>query len=430
MVLESEFTPSWFQILALVLFISALIHTFSCSWIHKIALARPQGSFPRLIFTLLSEIELVFAFWALLLLSMIQISRGFQDTLHFIRALSFTEPFFVFVIMVIAATKPVLDFAKFVTHFLTKMIPFKSSAKMYFIILGVMPLLGSLITEPACMTVCALLLSDHFLSKNVSTRFKYLSLGILFVNVSIGGTLTHYAAPPVLMVAHTWDWDTEFMFSHFGYKAMIACFLNAQLGSLVLKNELKSLTVNTSLKLHSPLIMILVHLMILTLTVFTLHEPVTFGLIFLCFLGWINFTKKFQTPLKLKKSILVAVFLAGVMIVGKPQDWWLTPIIAKLSPLLLNLSVTGLTAITDNAALTYLGTLIPTLSPDHQIALMSGAVTGGGLTLIANAPNPAGAQISHSHFKDGIISPALLFVAALSPTLIAWICLWGLPTIR
>ena len=57
------------------------------------------------------------------------------------------------------------------------------------------------------MTICALLLARQFYDLKPSTRLKYATLGLLFVNVSIGGTLTHFAAPPVLMVARPWDWD-------------------------------------------------------------------------------------------------------------------------------------------------------------------------------------------------------------------------------
>ena len=42
------------------------------------------------------------------------------------------------------------------------------------------------------------------------------------MNISIGGTLTHFAAPPVLMVARPWEWDTVFMFGHFGWRAALA----------------------------------------------------------------------------------------------------------------------------------------------------------------------------------------------------------------
>ena len=69
-------------------------------------------------------------------------------------------------------------------------------------------MLGSFITEPAAMTICALLLARQFYDLEPSPRLRIATIGLLFVNVSIGGTLTHFAAPPVLMVARAWGWNT------------------------------------------------------------------------------------------------------------------------------------------------------------------------------------------------------------------------------
>jgi len=84
----------------------------------------------------------------------------------------------------------------------------------------------------------------------------------------------------------------------------------------------------------------------------------------------------------------------------------------------------ALTAVTDNAALTYLGSLVEGLSPAFKYALVAGAVTGGGLTVIANAPNPAGFSILRGNFPDGAISPLWLLIAAVPPTLVALVAFW------
>ncbi|MNE51832.1 hypothetical protein D3C80_1464790 [compost metagenome] len=80
---------------------------------------------------------------------------------------------------------------------------------------------------------------------------------------------------------------------------------------------------------------------------------------------------------------------------------------------------TALTAITDNAALTYLGSLVEGLSDEFKVALVAGAVTGGGLTVIANAPNPAGVSILRGKFEGSTINALGLLIAALPPTLVA-----------
>jgi Na+/H+ antiporter NhaD/arsenite permease-like protein len=78
-----------------------------------------------------------------------------------------------------------------------------------------------------------------------------------------------------------------------------------------------------------------------------------------------------------------------------------------------------LTAVTDNAALTYLGSLISGLSEHDRYMLMAGAVTGGGLTVIANAPNPAGVALLRRGFNDESIGAAGMFLGALAPTAVA-----------
>jgi len=115
----------------------------------------------------------------------------------------------------------------------------------------------------------------------------------------------------------------------------------------------------------------------------------------------------------------VSFFLAGLVVLGGLQQWWLEPLLMSLSSDAVFWGATALKAITDNAALTYLGSLVPGLSDDFKVALVAGAVTGGGLTLIANAPNPAGAAILKHHFEDNTISPVKLLLAALPPTLVA-----------
>jgi Na+/H+ antiporter NhaD/arsenite permease-like protein len=108
------------------------------------------------------------------------------------------------------------------------------------------------------------------------------------------------------------------------------------------------------------------------------------------------------------------------------QAYWLKPLIESLSGNALFFGATGLTAITDNAALTYLGSLVDGISDELKYALVAGAVAGGGLTVIANAPNPAGIGILQGAkvFKDEGISPLGLFLGALLPTVIAIIFFW------
>jgi hypothetical protein len=54
----------------------------------------------------------------------------------------------------------------------------------------------------------------------------------------------------------------------------------------------------------------------------------------------------------------------------------------------------------------------------RELAVLAGAVAGGGLTVIANAPNPAGQSILVSRFGDEGISAVKLFLWAILPTVI------------
>ena len=66
-----------------------------------------------------------------------------------------------------------------------------------------------------------------------------------------------------------------------------------------------------------------------------------------------------------------------------------------------------------------LASLIVGISDEAKYSLVAGAVAGGGLTVIANAPNPAGVAILRPKFEDGAIHPLGLLVAALPPTAVA-----------
>jgi hypothetical protein len=285
----------------------------------------------------------------------------------------------------------------------------------------VLPLLGSLVTEPAAMTIAALLLAPRVFRPGVPEPLKYFALGVLFVNVSIGGTLTSYAAPPVLMVASTWNWDSGFMAATFGWKAALAVLLNASLACVLLRKALASAPAPASGDdaLPVPVTVRLVHLGFLAAVVLTAHDRVVFFGLFLFFLGFTTAYGRFQRPLLIKEALLVAFFLAGLVVLGGMQQWWLQPLVSGMEAQALFWGALGLTAVTDNAALTYLGSLIEGLPDASKYALMAGAVAGGGLTVIANAPNPAGVALLRGGFADGTIGAGGLLLGALVPTAVA-----------
>ncbi len=417
-----------FELLATALFGLAVLHTFSIKKFQHLASQHPEGSLLENLFHLLGEVEIVFGLWAGVLVVAFALMGGGNLAVEFIEKQNFTEPAFVFVIMAMAATRPLIQLASRLVRFAAGLFPLKGSMAQFHIALVAGPLLGSFITEPAAMTVTALILKKQFFDRDVSERFKYLALAVLFVNVSIGGVLTHFAAPPVLMVAAKWSWDTPFMLSHFGWKAALAVYVNASLAALVLKEELYRLAPlpRDPAEPFIPSWVVAIHLIFLALVVATAHHPVFFLGLFLFFVGFTEITQEFQDELKVKDGLLVGFFLGGLVVLGSLQSWWLQPLVASLSELPLFLGAAGLTAVMDNAALTFLGTQVPTLTDSMKYALVAGAVAGGGLTVIANAPNPAGFAMLKDSFGPEGISPLRLLTSALIPTSIAMAAFWFL----
>ena len=373
------------------------------------------------------ETEVVFGLWALVLLVAMTLYSGWAATKHYFNdSVSYTEPVFVVVIMAMAATRPVVALAESAVRQIARL-GGGSAGAWWMSILIVGPVLGSFITEPAAMTICALLLGRQFFSRGPSTRLKYATLGLLFVNVSIGGTLTSFAAPPVLIVARAWSWDSAYMFWHFGDRAVLAVLINVATYFLFFRRELATLGApqNAGLEggqatpeIRTPVWVTVGHLLFMAFAVFTSHEPALFVGAFLFFLGFTKATSAYQDNIDLRSPLLVGFFLAGLVIHGGLQGWWISPIISRLTETPLFLSATLLTAFNDNALITYLATLAPSLSESLRIAVVGGAVVGGGLTVIANAPNPAGQALLGRYFDRGI-SPLGLMAAAIVPTIIA-----------
>ena len=410
--------PTTVQIVAAIIFAVAVLHTFSGKFFEGLAHRHPAHAG---IFHLLGEVEAVFGFWALVLIAFMAVAVGPQQSLEYLNSRNFTEPLFVFVIMVIAASRPILKVSLGCVDVVAKMLPMHRQVSTFFVALSLLPLLGSFITEPAAMTLAALLLRERFYNPGLSNRLKYLTLGVLFVNVSIGGTLTPYAAPPVLMVAATWNWDLMFMITNLGWRSAVAVIINALALTLIFRSELSRIPLieKRDDENRIPVALVVTHILFLVGVVLAAHHAVVFMGLFLFFLGIVTAYNRWQDRLILREGMMVGFFLAGLVVLGGQQHWWLQPALSAMSPTAVYYGATALTAITDNAALTYLGSLVEGLTDEFKLSLVTGAVTGGGLTVIANAPNPAGYSILKSRFDEEEISAGGLFAAAFVPTLVA-----------
>ncbi len=423
-----------FNLVATIIFLLAIIHTFLAARISNLAKYYDKiyknGSYRAEILHVLGEVEAIFALWLFPLIIAITFFFGWKEVGAYLNKVNYTEAIFVVVIMAISATKPIIHLAEIALKFLARLGKCSPGA-WWFSILTVGPLLGSFITEPAAMTISAMLLAQQFYDLKPSSKLAYATLGLLFVNVSVGGTLTHFAAPPVLMVANTWGWDISFMIVNFGWKVIIAILISNLLYFYCFRKEFKEMKktadlqkkesghVKNAAQKHIPVAISLLHIFFLAWTVVNIHSiPLVFGG-FMVFLACTQVTKNHQYQFAIRAPLLVGLFLAGLVTHGTLQQWWIEPILGRLTEVPLFIGATILTAFNDNAAITFLASLVPAFANNIalQKAVVYGAVAGGGLTVIANAPNPAGQSLLSRFFAEGV-SPTNLLLAALVPTVI------------
>jgi hypothetical protein len=547
-ILKNRVQQEPFNLIATLIFFLAIVHMFltgrlmvvAHKWEHEHIKKVKNGianhdsvHHGAKLFHFLGQIEAVFGIWAIGLCMAIV---GFYDWKTMVNYISYkvnyAEPLFVVVIMILAATRPILKLSESVIRKIAKLLGDTLTA-MWLTTLTIGPLLGSFITEPAAMTISALVLARMLYELEPSQRFKYATLGLLFVNISVGGTLTHFAAPPVLMVASPWKLTTVHMLTNFGWKAVFGILLSNAVYFLAFRKEMARLEekytlarlkddiqekylkrrdiedrfqelvatvdneqgtlvaveqqiqeaadevrqrlekrlipelvgrgINEELIRQAfaqgfkeirmrairrglpallpenqrglftdpewdnrddpvPIWVTMVHVFFMVWTVLNAHHPKLFILGMLLFLGFAQVTKAFQNRIDLNPPLLVGFFLGGLVVHGGVQGWWIAPILGSLSEIPLMLGTTMLTAFSDNAAITFLSTLVPNFTDSFKYAVVAGAVAGGGLTIIANAPNPAGVSILKKYFNNEV-SPGGILVGSAIPTAIVWIIL-------
>ena len=200
------------NLVATVIFLLAVLHTFAAPKLlelshrvkkryaarHPRASGEPEPVSPLgEVLHFFGEVEAIFGLWTVPLIALVTWKHGWATAESWIgHGVHFTEPMFVVVIMAISSTRPVMAFAESVIGAVAGL-GHRSPLAWWLAILTLGPLLGSFITEPAAMVISALLLGRQFFELQPSQRLRYGTVGLLFVNVSVGGTLTHFAAPPV-----------------------------------------------------------------------------------------------------------------------------------------------------------------------------------------------------------------------------------------
>jgi hypothetical protein len=436
------------NLIATMIFFAAIVHTFLTAQFRKIAhryqrcyeaigdsLLVTPGSpkfgkeherliFRAQLFNFMGEVEAVFGIWLIPLFFAIVAFHGWSAMVDYVGQVNVADAIFVVAIMAIASSLPIVRFAETLIAKVSA-VGKATPASWWFAILTLGPLLGSFITGPAAMTICALLLRHRFYSLKPSRPLKYATLGLLFVNISVGGVLTQFASPPVVVVASAWNWNLVYMLSHFGWKALLGIILSNSLYLVLFRKEFVKLSANVrdeerDQEGHRPIPWHItgIHILFLCWTIVNARYPVLVILGLLFFLAFVSATLPNQQAIALRPPLLVGFFLAALIIHGGCQQWWIAPVLGSLSKWPLMIVSTILTAFNDNAAITYLASLVPGLPDAFKYVVMAGAVTGGGLTVIANSPNPAGQSILASRFGEAGIFPLYLFLGALVPTLI------------
>lgn len=434
-----------FRLYATLVFLASIVHCFFygeflyLSKRIKIADGEVKNfrGVVRSFLKFLSEVEIIFALWLVPLLAGYIYFFGWNSLTEYLDNMAyrqgrFAEPVFVLVIMSISASRPIIDLA---TNIIEKIAALLGGSVMawWACILVFGSLLGSFITEPAAITICAMLLAKRFFKYSPSENFKYATLGLLLVAISIGGTITPFAAPPVLMVKKAWDWDIPFMVSNFAWKAALAIAVSVAGFAVFFAREFAAMQKAKNLAAgaeapvaeKSPAWIISCHLMFLVGSILLMHYTVLIVFLFFMYLGFMKVTRSFQDEFDIEPPLLVCIFLASLVIHGSFQGWWIAPTLSSLNETAIFLGSLALTSFNDNAAITYLATLAPDFTDSAKYLIVAGAVTGGGLTLIANAPNLAGASILKVFFGSSI-SPAKLFLGAIVPTTIAAIIFYFL----
>lgn len=431
-----------FNLVPLIIFGMSLVHAFSAGWfrllgesIHHRLLKKQKArggptdsehtfSFAAEICYFLGEVEVVFALWIIPLIVAISYRYDWQVALSYLKSRNYTDPFFEVVMMTIASSQPILHLAEQALKWIARL-GGQTPGAWWLSLMIVGPLLGSLITEPAAITITALLLSKKFFLYHPNRRFAYASLGLLFTNISLGGVLTNFASPAVLIVSREWEWTTPYMFMQFGWKAVLTVVISTVVYYLFFRKDLLRLKASQIARTwsgeshhqHTPRWLIVAHVMFLVWLIIASHELIVFVGTFLIFFAFYQATRPLQRPLNLRPPLLVGLFLAGLVIHGGLQGWWIEPLLTSLASFPLLLLSLVLSTFNDNAAITYLSSLPHSFSELQKYVVMVGAITAGGLTVIANSPNPAGAQLLRKDFKGGISHFGLL-LGALIPTIV------------
>ncbi len=424
------------ELMATLIFGLAILHTLFTPTFFKLSqnLADGKKHQPRYfklfhflseLFHLLGEVEVVFGLWLIPLILLLTWGQGWQPTAAYLNSRDYSYALYITVIVVVIGSRPIISFAQRLLEWIARL-GGDSPGAWWLTILIVGPLLGALIKEPAAMALSAILLTRKFYPYPMSVPFRYATLGLLFANISVGGMLTPFASRALFIVADQQGWGWGYMMTHFGWKAALGILLSTALYYFLFRKGFSAFPAKLpalekqELERPTPLWITVINLCFMAGIILTSGTPAIFMGIFVLFLGFWTATSFYQSALHLKPAILVGFFFASLLIHGELQEWWIVPFIRGLSNGAAMLASYGLSAIMDNAMVTYLTVDLV----DKQYFVITGALSAGALTIVANVPNPIGHSILRDSFVQRTISFFGLFVGALTPSLIYLALFW------
>lgn len=432
--------PTTFELIATIIFVVAIIHTLLSTLIFEfsqsLAKWKVEGAknwkyyhFSSELLYLFSEVEVIFGFWVIPLFAWFTITHGWDALISYLNARDFTSAYYIMVIIVVISSRPIITFIERVMEWIARLGQDTPGA-WWWTIMTLGPLLGSLIKESGAMTISALLLVAKFYRYHPPKIFQYATMGLLFASVSVGGMLSAFSSRALFFVAKDWEWSSWDMMRMFGWKALLGILIANTVYYFIFRKGFKKhfpKTIPALAKKDSrrptPLWITLIHIIFVAAIVLTGESVPLFLGVFLLFLAFCRATSFYQGKLHLKQAILVAFFFASLIIHGELQGWWIMPLIKNTSHFASAVISFVLSAFADNATLGYLVVDIPNLEHIERYLIVAGYMAAGGLTVIANAPNPIGLSILRPAFK-GHVSFFKFFMGALPPSLLYFFIFW------
>ncbi|MCE5318366.1 MAG: putative Na+/H+ antiporter [Parachlamydia sp.] len=362
------------------------------------------------------EVEVVFGVWCLVIFAVAGWLYGWDSVVAYMGSQDYSEAVYVAVALAMASTYPIMRFADKILSGLARL-GGGTPLAWWVLLLTLGPLLGALVKESVAMTIVALLLGRHFFACRPSRGLAYATLALLFTNISVSGLFTNFASSAIVVLSKAWNWDTPFMWQTFGWKGIAGIAASNLIYFGLFHRELRQLKspkVEEDRQREVPWWVTALHLAFLAWITLNSSLPTVVMGAFVLYLGVYQATASYQKFMDLREPLLIGFFLSSLILISGLQVWWIEPVVEGLHEHGLYLASLMLSAFTHNTSNTLLYSHLPHLTEQVKYLLVSAALVGGGMTIMANGPNLMACSLLNDYF-DREISFARLFLASLVP---------------